>query len=81
MIIDCISEMTEWIKCSERIPNLGEAVMISWNGENFDSDAFYDHSLSKWQTILEIIYDGEEIIGDPERKITHWMPLPKPPEE
>ena len=67
-----------WIKIGDRLPKKGEYVLISWDGIQFQQDAYYDHQQKKWQDIKKVAYDEEEIC-DPIRPITHWMILPTPP--
>lgn len=62
-----------WIPCSERMPKDGQDVLI-W--DNIDKTSFTGHYV--W-------CDGWTVDGyDVNRfhfDITHWMPLPEPPEE
>ncbi|ENA6504923.1 DUF551 domain-containing protein, partial [Escherichia coli] len=37
-------------------------------------EGYYDWSRNKWWAVTD---DGEE----PASKVTHWMPLPEPPQE
>lgn len=68
--------MTEWIKCSDRLPEDDQAVimyelgqtglpLIGWYENEFvDVPGFYiAHSFQNARV-----------------HVTHWMPLPKPPE-
>lgn len=79
-----------WIKCSDRMPELYDFVLVfadnKGTGEpkpmsiaRFDGDGwcFINEnkrfgSMGAWMDI-EYHMDGNDI--------THWMPLPKPPEE
>lgn len=69
--------MSEWIKCSERMPEnpgLGRqfpyVLCASENG--WLTIAFYDYNRKCWD-------DGD--FYDHINDITHWMPLPAPPAE
>ncbi|EFN9246489.1 DUF551 domain-containing protein [Escherichia coli] len=67
-----------WISCSERMPNDKQYVWCwgkpySWT-ECDTFEGYYDWSRNKWWTVTD---DGEE----PASKVTHWMPLPEPPQE
>ena len=69
----------EWFKCSERMPNYGESVLIS---VNFVSDIVTP-------LVCSARYTGSTFRrGDATVKpsvgveqVTHWMPLPAPPNE
>ncbi len=67
-----------WISCSERMPNDKQYVWCwgksySWTECN-TFEGYYDWSRNKWWAVTD---DGEE----PASKVTHWMPLPEPPQE
>lgn len=66
---------SQWIKCSERMPDENGAYAVycraSMLGEgyvDYVDASFYVSEFDMW--------DGE--LGE---FITHWMPLPKPPED
>lgn len=66
-----------WISCSERMPNDKQYVWCwgkSYGWTECDTfEGYYDWSRNKWWAITD---DGEE----PASKVTHWMPLPEPPQ-
>ena len=73
--VGCINVLTseltpasDWVKCSERMPELGVPVLViggstAWVDKAYDSD------------------DGISFYEDNYGKATHWMPLPAPPME
>lgn len=67
-----------WISCSERMPNDKQYVWCwgkSYGWTKCDAfEGYYDWSRNKWWAVTD---DGEE----PASKVTHWMPLPEPPQE
>ncbi len=67
-----------WISCSERMPNDKQYVWCwgkSYGWTEYDTfEGYYDWSRNKWWAVTDI---GEE----PASKVTHWMPLPEPPQE
>lgn len=66
-----------WISCSERMPNDKQYVWCwgkSYGWTECDTfEGYYDWSRNKWWAVTD---DGEE----PASKVTHWMPLPEPPQ-
>ncbi len=67
-----------WISCSERMPNDKQYVWCwgkpyGWT-ECDTFEGYYDWSRNKWWAVTD---DGEE----PASKVTHWMPIPEPPQE
>jgi hypothetical protein len=64
--------MTEWIKVSDELPSDGFQG-FTWNGRQVLAYAIFSKHLNKW-----FYYD---LNGVREVNITHWMPLPKPPED
>lgn len=68
--------MSQWIKCSERMPEEGENVIVYDNLKQVH-ECFYlrygDHV--SWE-----IYSYNPSYYD-EVNVTHWMPLPEPPQE
>ena len=60
--------MSEWIKCSERLPEEDEAVLV-WCPEYECFEIAWQHN-SFW-------FNGFDMDYVP----THWQPLPPPPEQ
>lgn len=64
-----------WIPCSERLPETGTDVIVYypyWQ-ESPVQIAHLQHDYYLWETS-----DGEYNL--PAKAVTHWMPLPEPPE-
>lgn len=77
----------QWIPCNERTPeNAGLEVLVSavnTYNQTMMFIAFQGYGDFKWHT-LDISYmlnamNGESLVSD-KWTITHWMPLPEPPE-
>ena len=66
VITNELTPATDWVKCSERMPEDGSSVLVvDQNGID-----------------LGFKYDGDDwFLADAEREITHWMPLPAPPQD
>lgn len=82
--------MCDWISVKDRLPErcnlenddwIISDVVFAWfvpyipNGRSSIVKAYYVHTLRVWQ-IMSDVY-----IGRRGYKITHWMPIPKPPED
>lgn len=59
-------ERTRWIPVSERMPEHSGRCLCYCNGEV--------RVLKYWRTQQEFQYGGRN------RNVTHWMPMPEPPE-
>ena len=57
----------KWIKCSDGLPESDESV-LAFDGE-CQGVSFYDNEYGDWEITPRIAI------------ITHWMPLPEPPED
>lgn len=77
---------TRWIPCSERMPESGLTVHVfAVEGEcELFFDAYYLKTYGEWRTYdvrARMGVNGFTFAVHPDVKITHWMPLPEPPEE
>jgi hypothetical protein len=71
--LECVCHWErEWISVKDRVPPIGKAVLTY-----FPEAKYCTCFNAAW-------YDGEDfwfdMDGSPVRGITHWMPLPEPPE-
>ncbi|EMS0119351.1 DUF551 domain-containing protein [Escherichia coli] len=64
-----------WISCSERMPDDGQYVIILCDG------AFVLYAQYRDGEFFDIVRNGEEFFETQSRNVTHWMPLPEPPQE
>jgi len=63
--------MSEWIPVSERLPERNERVLVvDESGVNVGA---YSPMLDDWWSL-----QGDRMAPGPQ--VTHWMPLPEPPE-
>ena len=60
-----LTPASDWVKCSERLPKHGEMVLV-FNGNSIEIDA-----LAIGEFAFECWCDS----------VTHWMPLPTPPQD
>ncbi|EGO8937019.1 DUF551 domain-containing protein [Escherichia coli] len=64
-----------WISCSERVPEDGQHVIILCDG------AFVLYAQYRGGEFFDVVRNGEEFFETQSRNVTHWMPLPEPPQE
>ncbi len=80
---DSSKVMPQWISVKDRLPEIGE------RGYSDDVLMLSEHVMEvthiekvkrivKWKGLEEVIETNN---GTPIEEFTHWMPLPKPPEE
>lgn len=69
LILAALDAYEPWVKCSERLPTNSEQVVVLYDmpGEERRLDIDY--------------YDGTGCWNSFDPYVTHWKPLPKPPEE
>ena len=68
--------VNRWIPCSERLPEIWKEVLVVLNSNGYQSIHIGEMQESgDWMVSGEFWYDK----GDP--ALTHWMPLPEPPEK
>lgn len=75
--------MSEWIKCSERLPE--EYVIVICYAKHYDDENFSvrpgwcwkQDDKHKWVTSVI----GTNGVDGQIDEVTHWMPLPSPPED
>ena len=68
VITNELTPATDWVKCSERMPEFGQSVTV-YDGDRMWTDTSYDFG------------DGLCFYYDDDGRATHWMPLPAPPAE
>lgn len=64
-----------WISCSERMPEDGQHVIILCDG------AFVLYAQYRDGEFFDVVRNGEEFFETQSRNVTHWIPLPEPPQE
>lgn len=70
--------MTEWIKCSDRMPGEEHKTVIGWNAETREvGEYFYDSD--EVECFSYYNFCGYHSFNAD--VVTHWMPLPPPPTE
>ena len=61
----------EWVSVKERLPQEKVNCIVHYKHAYCDNDDYW--------AIGICFYDGEKFKMDWSYKVTHWMPLPKPP--
>ncbi len=70
-------KMSEWIKCSDRLPDDDTEVLVCyWFHMEFPSACYDLCTFVETDNKFISFRQGEHI-----ECVTHWMPLPKPPED
>ncbi|HCX7362020.1 TPA: ead/Ea22-like family protein [Escherichia coli] len=77
--VNCNSPVTPdgWISCSERMPEIRQTV-IGWNGYAVRQCVYTRNEYAKTQKGREPRFETLTGIW---HGVTHWMPLPEPPQE
>lgn len=73
MAIEALENKTEWIPCSERLPNTNEVVIMSYKTTDKVHVGKYldDGSENPWWSYIDDCCAWNNVV-------TAWMPLPKP---
>ena len=66
--VEYLTPATDWVKCSERMPEFDVPVLVH-TGNGMEIDHTYDFG------------DGVSFYSDLYGELTHWMPLPAPPQD
>lgn len=64
-----------WIPVEERLPEYGKAVLIKTTTSVVPRIGRHSPTIPQWATT-----DGLYFHGNGYKDVTHWMPLPEPPE-
>lgn len=67
--------MAEWISVNDRLPENNKPVLVVAHSIPFT--AAYAHWKRKWVVLGQ--YRNADLREG--KKVTHWMPLPEPPED
>ena len=63
---------SEWIPVSERVPAAAERVLVCRNGKNGEPVVEQGY---------KDVRDWWRVYGCRTKQVTHWMPMPQPPDE
>ena len=82
----------KWIKCSERMPEIYQFVLVCDSPQGHGEPrciSIFRNNGNRWEcpsddpydeTLCAATFSDMEYVIDI-RKLTHWMPLPKPPQD
>jgi hypothetical protein len=83
--------MSEWISVKDRLPKPNSGRYLSWCGEKFCEIVGYGDyeweedgdDMNGYGWFFERENDGfyDNMVFDYSGKVTHWMPLPEPPQK
>lgn len=68
----------EWIKCSERMPEIGNRVIVTIEGKYVRCASYTQWDGAKTERGRAPRFEDLRRIV---HGVTHWMPLPEPPSE
>ena len=73
--------MNKWIKCSDRMPEDMMDVLFTFVRDNIKCEyAIGHHEPSGWNSCF--LFNSMKLSNDKSIvNVTHWMPLPEPPDE
>jgi hypothetical protein len=78
-----------WIKCSDRMPEMGERVLIyavkefHYEHDRIEIAALVDNILLAWEQVPKLRFEVCEDSGSYYNadNVTHWQPLPAKPQD
>ncbi|GHU78712.1 hypothetical protein AGMMS49992_29850 [Clostridia bacterium] len=78
--------MSEWIKCSDRLPQYDEPVLmhVTHNDQQDICFGCLKRGRARWGDIWEITSfkcRRHNLVVDRLEDVSHWQPLPQPPKE
>lgn len=73
----------EWISVKDRLPEIpgrgwASKMVIAANGNGYVSPMLYERAIIRGKTAYRWKFYWDRIA---DTEVTHWMPLPEPPEE
>ena len=71
-----LRERTRWIPCKEKMPEVDKRVEFFGGFEQTTYIGYYREHTTQWESENGGFWHGKNFSF-----ITHWMPLPEPPEE
>ena len=72
--------MSDWIKCSERMPEPHLNVLFFCPHETDCVFAGWWSTIGEWRPNASC-YGDSDVDWIPASKVTHWVPLPEPPSD
>lgn len=72
------AEPVKWIPCSERMPEIGQDVLVVVEERDLNEETDEFTEIERYVTADT--YKGNKFSWTYPEEVTHWMPLPEPPE-
>lgn len=75
---DALASIPQWIPVEERLPGERCRVLVSWGLSGHITMALFRPDKKRKRFLYEV--DGFNNLKGSQAFITHWMPIPEPPE-
>ena len=77
-VLKIVPAVNRWIPCNERMPEPNETVLYVWRSKYGNVSVLHGWH---FENLVENAWHQSGIgMSRPNEEVTHWMPLPEPPE-
>lgn len=71
----------EWTSVKDRLPEKNEIILLYTASGKINVGGYGTEVLSKYYPDVDVLECGSIFYGESPLFVTHWMPLPEPPED